>query len=88
MHARTELESYVLCSMRERVSESQPLRLRPEPVQGTLQHAQMLLRRSQRLGQCERDTARYDRLGYWLRLGFVECMQVPRPMNSVSAFYR
>lgn len=80
MHACTELGSYVLCSMRVRVSESQPLRLRPEPVQGTLQHAQMSLRRSQRLGQsgqCECDTARYDRLGYWLRLGFVEYMQVP-----------
>lgn len=68
MHACTELESYVLCSMRERVSESQPLRLRPEPVQGTLQYAQMLLRRSQRLGQCASVT-RHATIG--LVTGFV-----------------
>lgn len=65
---------------RARVSESRPLRLRPEPDQGTMQHAQMPLRRSQRLGQC--DMTRFDRLGYWLRLGSVCGVPSTQPMIS------
>lgn len=85
MHACTGLYGLyrsvdTVFDVRARMSESRPLRLRPEPVQGTMQHAQMPLRRSQRLGQC--DTTRYDRLGYWLRLGSVCGAPTTRPMIS------